>query len=81
MTNNKNMKFRVQLIFAVTAMLLGLCESACWANQQPGSEPGIPEGIVWHGTLTDGLKEAKETGKPIFLISAAPNCAGVSGIW
>jgi Spy/CpxP family protein refolding chaperone len=38
-------------------------------------------GIAWFATWSDGLKEAKRTGKPILLISAAPHCAGVSGIW
>ena len=49
--------------------------------QQTDESIGIPEGIVWYGVLADGLAEAKETGKPIFLLSAAPNCTGVSGIW
>jgi Spy/CpxP family protein refolding chaperone len=38
-------------------------------------------GIAWFATWQDGLKEAKRTGKPILLVSAAPHCAGVSGIW
>jgi hypothetical protein len=28
-----------------------------------------------------GLAEAKRTGKPILFVSAAPHCAGVSGMW
>lgn len=45
------------------------------------SSGGIEAGIVWYGVLNDGLAEAKESGKPILLVSAAPNCAGVSGLW
>ena len=38
-------------------------------------------GITWHGTWQGGLRAARETGKPIFLTSAAPQCKGVSGLW
>ena len=37
--------------------------------------------IDWYGTLELGLEEAKRTNKPIFLLSAAPQCLGVPGIW
>ncbi len=54
---------------------------------QPGSHPnetgdsGLPSGIVWYGKLEDGLNAAKISGKPILLLSAAPQCAGVPGMW
>jgi hypothetical protein len=38
-------------------------------------------GIQWFATLDSGLHEAKRSGRPILLVSAAPHCAGVSGIW
>jgi hypothetical protein len=37
--------------------------------------------IQWFATLERGLAEAKRTGKPILFVSAAPHCAGVSGMW
>jgi hypothetical protein len=37
--------------------------------------------IQWFATLSRGLEEAKRTGKPILFVSAAPHCAGVSGMW
>jgi len=37
--------------------------------------------IAWYGVLEDGLAEAKESGRPILLLSAAPQCHGVPGIW
>ena len=45
------------------------------------SSDGLPSGIAWYGVLTDGIAEAKATGKPIMLLSAAPQCAGVPGMW
>ena len=38
-------------------------------------------GIAWFGTWDRGLAEAKRTGRPILLISAAPHCGRVPGMW
>jgi hypothetical protein len=38
-------------------------------------------GIQWFATWESGLREAQRTGRPILLVSAAPHCAGVPGIW
>lgn len=38
-------------------------------------------GMQWFATWKAGMAEAQRTGKPILLVSAAPHCAGVSGIW
>ena len=71
------------LIMATTNFTLGaaialgfiglLSASACYA--------GRPAKIAWFGTLQSGLAEAKRSGRPILLISAAPQCLGVSGVW
>jgi len=37
--------------------------------------------IAWYGQLQDGLAEAKRSGRPILLVSAAPQCQNVSGMW
>jgi len=42
---------------------------------------GLPAGIVWYGELEDGLKAAKLSERPVLLLSAAPQCAGVPGMW
>ena len=42
---------------------------------------GIPAGINWYGVLSDGLEEAKRSQRPILLVSAAPQCSGVPGMW
>jgi hypothetical protein len=38
-------------------------------------------GIQWFATWEAGKAEAERTGRPILFVSAAPHCAGVSGIW
>ena len=47
----------------------------------PGPIPSAQGGIVWYGTLKAGLAEGKRTNRPILLMSAAPHCHNVSGIW
>lgn len=37
--------------------------------------------IAWFGTWKQGLAEAKRSGRPILLVSAAPHCRNVPGIW
>ncbi|MBC8324788.1 MAG: hypothetical protein H8E27_04100 [Verrucomicrobia subdivision 3 bacterium] len=37
--------------------------------------------IAWFGTWQGGLAEAQRTGKPILLISGAPQCQTVPGVW
>jgi uncharacterized protein YyaL (SSP411 family) len=39
------------------------------------------DGIGWIPTWKQALAEARETNKPILLMSGAPACAGVPGIW
>lgn len=46
-----------------------------------GALVGQDTGIAWYGTWKDGLDVAKKSGRPIFLVSAAPHCRNISGIW
>lgn len=46
-----------------------------------GERESIPSGIAWYGILADGLAEAKASNRPIFLLSAAPQCGGAPGMW
>lgn len=42
---------------------------------------GDPGGIQWFNTLDSARAEAARTGRPILLVSAAPHCGGIPGIW
>ena len=44
-------------------------------------KPAEGERIAWYGTLTEGLALAKKTNRPILLVSAAPHCHNISGVW
>ena len=44
-------------------------------------EPAKGDRIAWFGTLEAGLAEARRTNRPILLVSAAPHCHSVPGIW
>jgi hypothetical protein len=37
--------------------------------------------IAWYGTWEGAQAEARRSGKPILLLSAAPHCHNVSGVW
>jgi hypothetical protein len=37
--------------------------------------------VAWYGVWDQALAEAKRTGQPILLMSAAPRCNGVPGMW
>ena len=41
----------------------------------------VKGGIQWFATWESGVREARRSGRPILLVSAAPHCAGVSGVW
>ncbi|MEO2088976.1 MAG: hypothetical protein ABGY75_05695 [Gemmataceae bacterium] len=45
----------------------------------PADPPAV--GIQWFTTWESAKAEAARTGRPILLVSAAPHCGGVSGIW
>jgi len=65
------MRTRVAVVFAFLSAAGVL---ACAAD-------AVPPRIAWYGTLMNGLAEAKRSSRPILLVSGAPQCLGVSGIW
>jgi hypothetical protein len=69
--------FRTVAAVAVGLLALGRAESQTSEKEFPKSDALIP----YYATLDRGLAEAKRTGKPILFVSAAPHCAGVSGMW
>ncbi|MEE3368934.1 MAG: hypothetical protein VX346_06285 [Planctomycetota bacterium] len=77
--------------FALAIAVVGLCVQPVHAQLPPPSGPSyggsvpssqeLVSGIAWYGVLTEGLAEAKRTGKPILFITAAAQCRGVPGMW
>ncbi len=47
----------------------------------PASARAADEGIGWLASWNQGLAEARQTNKPILLMSGAPECGGVPGVW
>ena len=39
------------------------------------------EQIAWFGRWKDAVAESTRTGRPILLMSAAPQCSGTPGMW
>ncbi|MFT7485764.1 MAG: hypothetical protein ACI9F9_001614 [Candidatus Paceibacteria bacterium] len=79
----------------VTSTLLGLSLMGLSVAQgrragdstgPPRPEPtvdwsAVDQRIAWFGTLEPALAAAKQTGRPILLVSGAPACHDVPGIW
>ena len=87
---NSFAKYFRRLVFPVTMVALTVAApasaqlapptSASYGGSVPGSKR-VVSGIAWYGVLKDGLAEARRTGKPILLITAAAQCNGVPGMW
>jgi hypothetical protein len=41
----------------------------------------VEQRIAWFGTLDTALSAAKKTKRPILLVSGAPSCSTVPGVW
>ncbi|MGE4619111.1 MAG: hypothetical protein AAEJ04_04800 [Planctomycetota bacterium] len=71
----------------LTIILLPLLVTPAEATgSQPRAQAGdqiteYPAGVAWWGTWEGALAEGQRTEKPILLLSAAPQCHGVPGIW
>ena len=61
-------------------MILGTALLLAAGTLVRAEENSIPR-IAWYGNLADGLAEAERSGRPILLISGAPACLGVPGVW
>ena len=81
----RTFNFRKATLGLAGLVVIGAVTATAWAFAQPPirSAPvkaGAPV-IAWYGTLDRGLAEAKRSQRPILLVSAAPQCLGVPGIW
>jgi hypothetical protein len=71
------MKIKVAAVISLFAVFANVgCGKA-----QSADVTSVGPRIAWFGTLESGLAEAKQSGRPILLISGAPQCLGVPGIW
>ena len=52
-----------------------------WLTFFAGIAAATTPKIAWYGTLKEGLAEAKRSNRPILLVSAAPQCQNVAGMW
>ena len=61
-------------------MLFGVALLLAAGTLARAEENPVPR-IAWYGNLADGLAEAERSSRPILLISGAPACLGVPGVW
>ena len=74
------MKLRPIKLAALSIVAVFSIATYTTAAPQP-DDPKTTGGIQWYSTLDSGKAAAKETGRPILFLSAAPHCGGVSGAW
>ena len=89
------MKLRSQLLLLTLAASLLSAPGLAFQGGGPSARPDGPPrgsqvdeleapeaaGIAWFGRWDDAKEEAARTGRPILLMSAAPQCSGAPGIW
>ncbi|MBX9567872.1 MAG: hypothetical protein K2X77_03215 [Candidatus Obscuribacterales bacterium] len=61
------------------SFLLLLLSLICWTFKQAAQAE--TDGIGWIPTWKQAQEEAAKKHKPILLVAAAPQCAGVPGVW
>ncbi|MDA1013310.1 MAG: hypothetical protein O3A00_02530 [Planctomycetota bacterium] len=66
---------------ALTSLAMVMCSTVVLGQEKSDSSSTDTGAIAWYGTWETGLKAAKASGRPILLVSAAPHCHGISGIW
>ena len=77
-----------------TCAILLATAATCFAqgnrnSQSPSGALSVPDnpqavgdaGVAWYTTWETGLAEAKRSNRPIFFMSAATTCSGVSGVF
>ena len=71
-------------LLAATALMLA---SPCYAKGPDIQEIGASSqsigdsGVAWYTTWKTALAEAKRSQRPIFFMSAAAQCSGISGVF
>ena len=78
----------------LSMIILSLCcASMGSAQERPDRRSGPPHPevtvdwstlehrIAWFGTMDRAQEAAKKTGRPILLVSGAPACQAVPGVW
>ncbi len=76
-----------RLLLGALALVFAIVGLVAYVQSQPpkvgGKRAAPPDdgGVQWFATWESARAEAARTGRPILLVSAAPHCAGVSGIW
>ena len=91
---NPSVRGRVSALF--TSLMLFAPTIGAAQQDTPAAEPPLAdapvsgqsavsesqgEKIVWFGRWEDARAEAARTGRPILLMSAAPQCTGAPGMW
>lgn len=81
-----SLKISVCTLFLFSAACYGQRNSSNKGSRSAMDVPDHPQavgdaGIAWYTTWETGLKEATRSNRPIFFMSAATTCSGISGVF
>jgi len=79
--NRMNLRNTSTLLLFVSIVSISCARTPDEAKSASGHQSKTTPKIAWYGQLKDGLAEAKRSQRPILLVSAAPQCQNVSGMW
>ncbi|MDF1825036.1 MAG: hypothetical protein P1U68_10365 [Verrucomicrobiales bacterium] len=73
-------------LILLTLSSLALIGSSFGQGSRPtdigaSTQPIGDAGIMWYTTWDTALEEAKRSNRPIFFMSAAATCSGISGVF
>ena len=73
----------ILLTLSLAAGGQGLISSVVQETSSPTKTAAnpAPKRITWYTDWGQALEEAGRTGRPLFLMSAAPRCHDVPGLW
>ncbi len=78
------MKNSIKWAFCLLFMIatLGNAQTRSRHSDVPDHPQSVGDaGIAWYTTWETGLAEAKRSNRPLFFMSAATTCSGVSGVF
>ena len=82
----KSFVLSVSILFLLSALCFGQRGNNNKGTRSAMDVPDNPQavgdaGVAWYTTWETGLAEAKRSNRPIFFMSAATTCAGISGVF
>lgn len=71
----------LRIILIASTMLLFISSIELSFSGEVMAQPYGEGGINWYPSFDQGMAMARKLNKPVLLVSAAPHCRNISGMW